>query len=93
MRYNIKAFAAVCGLMWGLILFVAAFLVWLREGRKPRKLELGRFYPGYNASPIGSIFGLMWGLVDGIIGGGMFAWMYNSLVKRTPQKLEVEIVE
>lgn len=92
-RYNIKAFAAVCGVMWGLALFVGACCVWLREGRKTRKLELGRFYPGYNASPTGSIFGLMWGLLDGVIGGGLFAWMYNMLARRTPQKLEVEVVE
>jgi len=43
---------------------------------------IGAVYRGYNISPTGSFIGLAWGLVDGLIGGAIFAWLYNCLVDR-----------
>jgi hypothetical protein len=44
---------------------------------------LGRIYRGYNISPLGSVFGLIWAFVDGLIGGAIFAWLYNLLSARS----------
>ena len=38
---------------------------------------------GYNISASGSIIGLAWGFVDGLIGGAIFAWLYNFIAVRT----------
>ncbi len=44
---------------------------------------LGRLYRGYTISPEGSISGLGWALADGLIGGAIFAWLYNLIAART----------
>ena len=50
---------------------------------------LGRVYRGYNISAVGSVIGLVWAFIDGLIGGAIFAWLYNCLVdKITPAKSE-----
>jgi hypothetical protein len=41
--------------------------------------KLGNFYFGYTYSWFGGIIGLIWGFVDGLICGGIFAWLYNKL--------------
>jgi hypothetical protein len=92
MRFNIKAFAAACGIVWGLWLFLVSWWVILFEGPKGKQTWfLGRIYRGYKATPIGSLFGLLWGLVEGAIGGGMFACLYNEAAKHMPQKIEIEV--
>ena len=93
LRYNIRIFAAVCGFLWGMTLFVGSLWVWLREGPDAKALELGRFYPGYKAGPIGSLIGLIWGIIDGLIGGGLFAWLYNTLSRRTQPTIEIKVSE
>ena len=91
MRYNVRVFAAVCGIIWGLILFFGAIWVWAFEGRRAKPMELGRFYKGYAADPVGGLIGLGWGLVDGVVLGGAFAWLYNQLAKRWRQRIEIQI--
>jgi hypothetical protein len=43
---------------------------------------IGRAYIGYRISPLGSVIGLVWGFVDGLIGGAVFAWLYNFIAAR-----------
>ena len=40
-------------------------------------------YRGFNISVGGSFLGLLWGLGDGLIGGAVFAWLYNRLLPRS----------
>ena len=40
---------------------------------------IGRVYRGYTISAGGSFIGLIWAFVDGLIGGGIFAWLYNRI--------------
>ena len=40
---------------------------------------IGLVYRGYHFTAAGSFFGLVWGFVDGLIGGAIFAWLYNLL--------------
>jgi hypothetical protein len=36
-------------------------------------------YRGYTISPIGSVLGLIYGFFDALIGGAVFAWLYNRI--------------
>ena len=82
MRLNVKAFALTCGLVWG---FGVLFLTWwiiAFDGATGQVTFIGRIYRGYNVSPIGSVIGLIWALIDGLIGGAIFAWLYNVIATR-----------
>lgn len=82
MKFNIKAFALACGLFWGIGLFLITWWIIIFEGASGTVTLIGRIYLGYNISPLGSIIGLVWAFVDGIIGGAIFAWLYNLLNKK-----------
>ena len=86
MRLNVKAFALACGLMWGVGLFALTWWLMMFEGATGEKLGIGRFYIGYNVSPLGSVIGMVWGFFDAIIGGAIFAWLYNLLSKPAAAK-------
>ena len=40
---------------------------------------IGKLYRGYTISPTGSVIGLVWAFFDGLIGGAVFAGVYNRL--------------
>ena len=82
MKLNIKAFAIICALMWGLGVFCIAWWIMLFEGATGEVTLLGHLYRGFNISPLGSVIGLVWAFFDGLIGGAIFAWLYNLLVSR-----------
>ena len=82
MKLDIKNFALAAGILWGLSLFLLAWWLLLIEGSTGPQSLLERVYIGYAFTPIGSVIGLGWGLVDGLIGGALFAWLYNTLVGR-----------
>jgi hypothetical protein len=79
MKLNVKAFAISCGIIWGCGLFLLTWWVILFEGSSSDLTFLGRFYRGYTYSPLGSVIGFAWALVDGLIGGAVFAWLYNKI--------------
>jgi hypothetical protein len=82
MKLQIKAFALACGILWGLGLFVVTWWIIAFEGATGDPTFIGRVYRGYAISPAGSLIGLVWALVDGVIGGAIFAWLYNVLATR-----------
>ncbi|MBT8490794.1 MAG: bacteriophage holin [Deltaproteobacteria bacterium] len=82
MKLDIKAFALTCGVLWGLGLFFLTWWIIAFDGATGDISFIGRIYRGYCISPLGSIIGLMWAFVDGLIGGAIFAWIYNIIVIR-----------
>ncbi len=83
MKLNVKAFALTCGLVWGLgVLFLTWWIIAF-EGASEEITFIGRVYRGYSISAIGSLVGLVWGFLDGLIGGAIFAWLYNLIAVRT----------
>ena len=86
MNLNVKAFALSCGIIWGFGLFVRTWWIIAVEGVTEEITFLGRFYRGYNVSPLGSIVGLIWAFLDGLIGGAIFAWLYNLISARSSTK-------
>jgi hypothetical protein len=82
MRLQIRAFALACGLMWGFGLLFLTWWIMLFDGATGEATLIGRLYRGYSISPVGSLIGLAWALPDGLIGGAIFAWLYNVLATR-----------
>ena len=83
MRLNVKAYALTTGLLWSVGVFFMTWWIIFFDGSTGEKMLLGRFYRGYNISATGSLIGFIWALPDGIIGGAIFAWLYNALAKRS----------
>jgi hypothetical protein len=79
MRLDLRAFSLTCGIIAGLGLFVITWWIILYEGATGEPTMIGMVYRGYSISPLGSLVGLAWGFVDGIVGGIIFAWLYNKL--------------
>jgi len=88
MKFNIKAFGLTCGLIWGLGLFALTWWIMAFDGATGDITLIGRVYRGYSISPVGSLIGLGEAFIDGLIGGLIFAWLYNLLAgkfKKTEQ--------
>ncbi len=83
MKLNVKAFALACGVVWGLGLFFLTWWIIAFDGATGEITLIGRLYRGYSISPFGSIVGLIWAFVDGLIGGAIFAWLYNLISERS----------
>ena len=85
MKLNTKAFALTCGLLWGFGLLLITWWIILFEGQADLAAVnytppfLGLVYRGYSFTVMGSLIGLVWALADGLIGGAIFAWVYNYL--------------
>lgn len=79
MQLNVKAFALTSGLIWGLGLFLLTWWIIAFDGLTGEPTFIGRVYRGYSVSQMGSLAGLVWGFFDGLIGGAIFAWLYNRL--------------
>lgn len=85
MRLDIKAFALSCGLIWGFGLLFLTWWIIAFEGATGQMTLIGHLYRGYNVSPVGSLIGLLWAFPDGLVGGAIFAWLYNQF---TPKSVE-----
>lgn len=87
MKLNVKAFALTCGILWGLGLY---FLTWwfiAFDGVTQEITIIGRLYRGYDISPLGGLVWLVCGFVDALVGGAIFAWLYNLLAARHEGKV------
>ena len=88
MKLNVKSFALACGLLWGIGLFVLTWWIIAFDGATSDPTFIGKVYRGYSISAAGSVLGLAWGLVDGLIGGAVFAWLYNCILMRISSEKE-----
>ena len=86
MKLNIKAFALTCAILWGLGLFFLTWWVIAFNGSTGEHTLIGKVYLGYTISPIGSVVGLVYAFFDALIGGAIFAWLYNKIVGSTETK-------
>jgi hypothetical protein len=79
---DITAFALTCGILWAVVLVVVTWWVIVLEGSSADPTLISRVYRGHAFTPLGSLVGGLWGLVDGLIGGAVFAWVYNVIASR-----------
>ena len=89
MKLNLKAAALAGGLIWGLGLFFMTWWIIAFEGQTGEQTIIGLIYRGYNISAMGSLIGLVWGFTDGLIGGFVFAWLYNRFASKGSPILNV----
>jgi len=82
MKINVKAAALAVGIFWGLGLLFFTWWIILFEGATGDVTMIGKVYRGYNISVTGSFIGFVWGFIDGVIGGAVLAWLYNSFSER-----------
>jgi hypothetical protein len=86
-----KACSAVCGLnpskfglALGILCALGAFILGLCATYAGYGTEIvsliGSVYIGYDINLLGSIVGGIWAFFDGLIGGFVFAWLYNKLL-------------
>ena len=84
MKFSIKGLALASAILWGLAMLVMglANLMWGNYGRLFLE-TMSSVYLGYHAtrSVAGVIIGALYGAVDGLIGGAVFAWLYNQFAK------------
>jgi hypothetical protein len=86
MKLNVKAFALTCGIIMGAGLFLVTWWFIATKGASGARTFIGHIYLGYRISALGSIIGLAWAFVDGLIGGAIFAWLYNKISSDGPLK-------
>jgi hypothetical protein len=79
MKLNIRSFALTCAIVWGLGLFFLTWWLMAFDGPTGQATLIGRIYRGYTISAIGSVVGLAYAFFDGLIGGAIFAWLYNRM--------------
>lgn len=79
MRFNVKAFALTCALVWGIGLFALTWWIIAIDGATGEPTLIGRLYRGYSITPLGSLVGFVWAFIDALIGGALFAWLYNCI--------------
>ena len=82
MQLNVKSFALTAGLFFGFGLLFYTWWIILFEGASGDITLIGKVYCGYSISMTGSLVGFLWAFFDGIIGGAIFAWLYNKLTAR-----------
>ena len=82
MKLNVKSFALTCGILCGVGLLLLTWWIIILYGSSGEPTTIGKVYIGYCISPLGSVIGLVWGFVDGLIGGAIFAWLYNLFATR-----------
>jgi hypothetical protein len=84
MKLSIKGLALTSAILWGITMLGMglANLVWGSYGQQFLQM-MTSVYPGYHAirSVSGVIVGTVYGFVDGLIGGAVFAWLYNQFAK------------
>jgi hypothetical protein len=81
MKLNVKSFSLACAILWGLGVLLGTWWIIILDGSTNEPTIVAKIYRGFNLSFTGSIIGLIWGFFDGLIGGAIFAWLYNILNK------------
>lgn len=82
MKLDVRSFSLTCGLFFGGTVLVVGSLNMAFPGYGGAVLGLfASLYPGYDASGgLGDwLLGAALAFVDGLVGGLIFAWLYNRI--------------
>ena len=80
---NPKALATSLGVLWGAYVFALGLVLTMFPNLRMFWVSkeflqiLATLYPGYSATPVGSLIGLFWGTLCGAIGGYIIAILHN----------------
>ena len=76
-----KACGLAFGILWSGGVLLMGLLTMVCSWAKPFVDALSTMYVGYGATIMGCLIGAIWGFIDAFIGGYLFAWLYNKLLK------------
>ena len=82
MKLDVRSFALTCAIVWGVGLPLLTWWMIAFDGPSTDPTWLGHIYRGYNLTFIGSLIGGLWAFVDGLLGGAIFAWLYDAIESR-----------
>ena len=82
MKLDVKAFALTCAVIWSAALALGTWWVMAFGAPTPNPTWISFFYRGYSLTLSGSLVGAAWAFVDGLVGGAVFAWLYNRIDDR-----------
>jgi TRAP-type mannitol/chloroaromatic compound transport system permease large subunit len=84
MKISVKGLALASAILWGAAMLAMglANLLWGSYGQQFLQL-MASVYPGYHATRSFAevIVGTLYGAVDGLVGGAVFAWLYNQFAR------------
>lgn len=84
MKFDEKGLALACAILWGAVMLFmgVANMVWSGYGQEFLKM-MASVYPGYHAVAKLSqvVTGTLYGILDGLVGGFVFAWLYNRMTQ------------
>ena len=87
MKLSVKALALSFGVICAAVIFLVgmAHLIWPGYGTAVLEVAAS-IYPGYAVEPsfLQMVLGTVYGVVDGAIGGGLIAWLYNRFTSARP---------
>ncbi len=76
-KVHILSLGLAMGVLWGAcMLFMGLMVLWFGWGTGFMEL-VSEWYIGFAATLPGVILGTFWGFVDGFVGGGLLAGLYN----------------
>ena len=81
MKLNVRALAITTGIVWAAGIFLFTWWLYIRGISVGQMTIVGKVFPFYTVSPLGSLLGLIYGFVDGFVLGAAFAWLYNRLAR------------
>jgi hypothetical protein len=86
MKLHIRSFALSSGIFLGMVFFTLTWWLIAQGDLAGQDTLIGRLYPYYRVTPLGSVIGLLYGTIDGFFSGLVFAWLYNLLVGKINDK-------
>jgi len=84
MQLSTRSVALAAAIMWGGSVLLIGLGSMLSPGYGTGMLDLvATIYPGYHNSGgfVDLLMGTLYALLDGLVGGFVFAWLYNRLAK------------
>ena len=81
MKLNVRALALSLGIIWGVMIFLFTWWLYVRNISVGAPTLVGKVFPYFTISPLGSLLGLIYGFIDGFIMGAAIAWLYNRFNK------------
>ena len=93
MKLSIRAIGVTMGLLWaGCMLLVGVINMAAPAYGNDFLQMMSSVYPGYHASHtwLSVLVGTVYGFVEGVIGGMLFAWIYDWMIGGRPAGGEVE---
>lgn len=86
LKLDVKGFALSCAIIWGVGLPILTWWMMMFGSPGAEPIWLSRIYRGYSLTVPGSLIGGLWAFVDGLLGGAVFAWLYNWLGARAARQ-------